>query len=64
MVNGIVIIEPETLISSTTISQLSWCKRKALFNERLRGYGANLAMLLGTVVHELFQVYFSLKLNF
>lgn len=58
MSNGIVILEPETLISSTTMSQLSWCKRKALFNERLRGYGANLAMLLGTCAHELFQVCF------
>lgn len=56
MSHGIVILEPETLLSSTTMSQLSWCKRKALFNERLRGYGANNAMLLGTVAHELFQV--------
>ncbi|KAK0395422.1 hypothetical protein QR680_001273 [Steinernema hermaphroditum] len=54
--HGLVIIEPNVLISSTTISQSFYCQRKAVLLERFRGASAsNSAMLIGNCVHMLFQ---------
>ncbi|CAD6193808.1 unnamed protein product [Caenorhabditis auriculariae] len=54
---GIVIVNPDTLIPCTSVASSSWCSRKVVLNERFRfGCEGNKAMLLGTIVHELFQL--------
>lgn len=53
---GLAILEPDTLISGTAFSQAMYCPRKALFADRFRASGSNLAMTVGTIAHELFQV--------
>ncbi|TMS35141.1 hypothetical protein L596_002601 [Steinernema carpocapsae] len=53
---GVLIVEPNVLVSSTTISQSFFCQRKAVLLERFRGgAGTNAAMLIGSCVHMLFQ---------
>uniref|UniRef100_A0A183BU22 DNA replication ATP-dependent helicase/nuclease DNA2 n=1 Tax=Globodera pallida TaxID=36090 RepID=A0A183BU22_GLOPA len=47
--------EPHTLISGTAFAQSLYCARKALFADRFRATGSNLAMTVGRVAHELFQ---------
>ncbi|KJH45955.1 DNA replication factor Dna2 [Dictyocaulus viviparus] len=54
---GIVIVSPNTLVPCTSITGATWCARKVVLNERFRGPTvANKSMLIGVVVHELFQV--------
>ncbi|KAE9549418.1 hypothetical protein FO519_007369 [Halicephalobus sp. NKZ332] len=52
---GIIVVEPTVLISSTTLAQGFWCKRKAIFSEKFRSCDTNIALTLGNVCHELFQ---------
>ncbi|KAJ1358153.1 hypothetical protein KIN20_016477 [Parelaphostrongylus tenuis] len=54
---GVIVVSPDTLVPCTSITSATWCTRKVVLNERFRGpIVANKAMLIGTVVHELFQV--------
>lgn len=54
---GVVISNPDTLIPCTAIAGSSWCARKVILNDRFRGPGeCNKAMLIGTIIHELFQI--------
>ncbi|KAF7638974.1 Dna2 domain-containing protein [Meloidogyne graminicola] len=53
---GLLIIEPETLISSTQLAQSHYCPRKAMFQDRFRTEETTVAMTVGTVAHELFQI--------
>uniref|UniRef100_A0A7E4ZZ34 DNA replication ATP-dependent helicase/nuclease n=1 Tax=Panagrellus redivivus TaxID=6233 RepID=A0A7E4ZZ34_PANRE len=53
--NGVMIVEPMTLVSSTTLVQALFCKRKAVFTEKFRSSGTNIQMTLGNVCHDLFQ---------
>lgn len=54
--HGIVVLEPNDLISCTTLMQSVFCSRKAVLSENLRGNSTNEAMLLGSIVHSFFQV--------
>ncbi|KAL3092269.1 hypothetical protein niasHT_028147 [Heterodera trifolii] len=47
---------PHTLVSGTAFAQSLYCARKALFSDRFRSPGSNLAMTVGKVAHELFQI--------
>ncbi|WKY13298.1 hypothetical protein Q1695_004259 [Nippostrongylus brasiliensis] len=54
--HGLMIVAPDTLVPCTSIAGATWCPRKAVLNERFRGpTTANKAMLIGIIVHELFQ---------
>uniref|UniRef100_A0A1I8BE57 DNA replication ATP-dependent helicase/nuclease DNA2 n=1 Tax=Meloidogyne hapla TaxID=6305 RepID=A0A1I8BE57_MELHA len=53
---GLLIIEPETLISSTQLAQAHYCPRKAMFQDRFRTTDTTIAMTVGTIAHELFQI--------
>ncbi|KHJ76256.1 DNA replication factor Dna2, partial [Oesophagostomum dentatum] len=54
--HGIVVVAPDTLVPCTSIASSTWCPRKVVLNERFRGpVEANKAMLIGTIMHELFQ---------
>ncbi|VDO91683.1 unnamed protein product, partial [Haemonchus placei] len=50
------IVAPDTLVPCTSIAGATWCPRKVILSDRFRGpTEANKAMLIGTIVHELFQ---------
>ncbi|VDM56466.1 unnamed protein product [Angiostrongylus costaricensis] len=56
--HGVMIVAPDTLVPCTSITSATWCPRKVVLSERFRGPSvANKAMLIGIVVHELFQVH-------
>uniref|UniRef100_A0A8R1IXI2 Dna2 domain-containing protein n=1 Tax=Caenorhabditis japonica TaxID=281687 RepID=A0A8R1IXI2_CAEJA len=53
---GIVILNPNALVPCTAVASASWCMRKTVLNERFKfGNASNKAMLLGTIMHEIFQ---------
>ena len=54
--NGLVIVNPDMLISGTSIVSTLFCMRKAVLNERFKGQDSrSRTMLIGTLVHELLQ---------
>ncbi|KAK6025383.1 DNA replication factor Dna2, partial [Ostertagia ostertagi] len=54
--HGVMIVAPDTLVPCTSIAGATWCPRKVILNERFRGpVEANKAMLIGNIVHEMFQ---------
>ncbi|XGW04625.1 hypothetical protein V3C99_015650 [Haemonchus contortus] len=54
--HGTMIVAPDTLVPCTSIAGATWCPRKVILNDRFRGpTEANKAMLIGIIVHELFQ---------
>ena len=53
---GSIVVEPDTLVSSTAVVSALFCMRKAVLAEKFKGMeGGNRVMLLGTIVHELLQ---------
>lgn len=54
---GILITQTDVLIPCTTVVNSFFCARKAVLNERLKGGGnaVSKAMLMGIIIHELFQ---------
>ncbi|XP_068218032.1 DNA replication ATP-dependent helicase/nuclease DNA2-like [Palaemon carinicauda] len=53
---GIIVIKPDYLISGTSVVSAVFCRRKSVLNERFRGMDSgNKAMLIGSLVHQLFQ---------
>nr|XP_027220953.1 LOW QUALITY PROTEIN: DNA replication ATP-dependent helicase/nuclease DNA2-like [Penaeus vannamei] len=53
---GLIVINPDFLISGTSVVSGVFCRRKAVLNERFRGLDpGNQLMLIGSLVHELFQ---------
>ena len=53
---GFVIVNPDVLVSGTTVVSALFCMRKAVLAEKFKGLeGGNRVMLVGTVVHELLQ---------
>ena len=60
--NGLIVINPDLLVSGTSIVSTLFCMRKAVLSERFKGHeGTSRSMLTGTLVHELLQE--SLKQN-
>lgn len=54
--HGLVVYEPDLLISSTSIVGSLFCKRKSVITERYRGFDpANRIMVIGSLVHKLLQ---------
>lgn len=53
--NGLVVVNPDLLISGTSIVSTLFCMRKAVLNERFKEGGSSRSMLIGTLVHELVQ---------
>ncbi|RXG72621.1 DNA replication ATP-dependent helicase/nuclease DNA2 [Armadillidium vulgare] len=53
---GIVVVNPDYLISGTSVVSAVFCPRKSVLNERFKGYdGGNKIMIIGSLVHQLFQ---------
>ncbi|CAH1985188.1 unnamed protein product [Acanthoscelides obtectus] len=54
--NGLLVFEPDMLISTTSVVNSLFCKRKSVLVESFRGFEpTNKAMLVGTIVHTLLQ---------
>ncbi|GMS84708.1 hypothetical protein PENTCL1PPCAC_6883 [Pristionchus entomophagus] len=55
--DGMVITQTDVLIPCTTVVNSFFCARKAVLGERLKGGGNSVskAMLMGIIIHELFQ---------
>ncbi|XP_018569495.1 DNA replication ATP-dependent helicase/nuclease DNA2 [Anoplophora glabripennis] len=53
---GLVVYEPDFLISATSVVNTLWCKRKSVLSDCFHGFDpANKAMLVGSLVHSLLQ---------
>ncbi|CAI4232763.1 unnamed protein product [Auanema sp. JU1783] len=54
---GLAIANPDVLVPCTSIASSSWCTRKVIINDRFKmSIEPNKAMLIGCIMHELFQV--------
>nr|CAH7738096.1 unnamed protein product [Callosobruchus chinensis] len=54
--NGLLVYEPDMLISTTSVINSLFCKRKSVLVESFRGFEpTNKFMLVGTIVHSLLQ---------
>ncbi|XP_048864961.1 DNA replication ATP-dependent helicase/nuclease DNA2 isoform X2 [Brienomyrus brachyistius] len=54
--SGFLVLQPDVLISCTSISNSIRCMRRAVFSERFKAFdGGSKQMLNGTMVHEIFQ---------
>jgi hypothetical protein len=59
---GYLIVEPDRLVSVTSVVGQCWCERKVAFSERFRFSFDNLDTLKGIIAHELIgRVGFKLK---
>ena len=53
---NLLVVEPDTLISCTSVSESFFCKRKIILGNTLRGPGdTNIPMVYGSMIHEVFQ---------
>lgn len=50
------VVHPDTLVSGTTVSMATKCLRQSILNERFRTEGQSEAMLIGTLLHDLFDL--------
>ena len=54
--NGLIVVQPDILVSGTSVVASLFCRRKAVLSERFRGSEAtSRQMLSGTLVHRLLQ---------
>ncbi len=54
--SGLLVVNPDRLVSGTSIVATMFCQRKALLGEMFKGFeGGNKTMFVGTVLHELLQ---------
>ena len=54
--NGLLVVDPDKLISGTSIVSSLFCMRKSVLNEIFKGLdGSSKTMFIGTLVHELLQ---------
>ena len=62
---GIVILNPNALVPCTAVASSLFCSRKVILNDKFKfGNASNKAMLLGTIIHEIFQVCGSYSFQF
>ena len=54
--NAYIVVHPDTLISGTTVSMGTKCLRQSILNERCRTESQSEAMLIGTFLHDIFDV--------
>jgi DNA replication ATP-dependent helicase Dna2 len=47
------IVNPDTLVSGTRVAESFGCIRRAVLSERIKGVEINREMLVGTLLHEL-----------
>ncbi|XP_028132105.2 DNA replication ATP-dependent helicase/nuclease DNA2 [Diabrotica virgifera virgifera] len=53
---GLIVFEPDILVSSTSVVGSLWCKRRNVLAERFRGFDStNQYMILGTLIHSTLQ---------
>ncbi|CAI2340965.1 unnamed protein product [Caenorhabditis sp. 36 PRJEB53466] len=53
---GIVVLNPNALVPCTSVASATFCSRKTILNDKFKfGNASNKAMLLGTIMHEIFQ---------
>ena len=50
------VIHPDTLVSGTTVSMATKCLRQSVLNERFRTDDQSEVMLIGTLLHDLFDL--------
>lgn len=50
------VIHPDTLVSGTTVSMATKCLRQGILNEQFRTESQSEAMLIGTLLHDLFDL--------
>ncbi|KAG5878691.1 hypothetical protein JTB14_029759 [Gonioctena quinquepunctata] len=54
--DGLLVYEPDLLVSTTSVVGSLWCKRRCVLTERFRGFEpTNQQMLVGSLVHSLLQ---------
>ena len=54
--NGMLVVNPDHLVSGTSVVSTLFCMRKAVLNEQFKGLeGGSKTMFIGTLVHELLQ---------
>ncbi|XP_045462614.1 DNA replication ATP-dependent helicase/nuclease DNA2 [Harmonia axyridis] len=54
--NGLIVYEPDLLISSTSVVGALFCKRRSVLSDKFQGFEAgNEFMLVGTLVHSILQ---------
>ncbi|KAG1656161.1 DNA replication ATP-dependent helicase/nuclease DNA2 [Nymphon striatum] len=54
--SGLIIVNPDFLVSGTSVVSMLFCSRKAVLNEKFRGCDpGNPSMFYGTLIHQLFQ---------
>ncbi|XP_044761350.1 DNA replication ATP-dependent helicase/nuclease DNA2 isoform X2 [Coccinella septempunctata] len=62
--NGLLVYEPDLLISSTSVVNTLFCKRKSVLSDKFQGFEpANEFMLIGTLVHSILQHTLKFKLK-
>ena len=54
--HGMLVVHPDCLLSGTRIADSFDCARKAVLNERFNVGGPSMPMLLGTMLHEMFEI--------
>ncbi|XP_059175966.1 DNA replication ATP-dependent helicase/nuclease DNA2-like [Physella acuta] len=54
--NGLLIVNPDVLLSGTLVVSSVFCARKSVLNEKFKGIDkGNIQMLYGSIIHSLFQ---------
>ena len=59
--NGFLVVDPDRLISATTVSDSFACPRKTVLNQKISPSSYNWSLLKGTLLHSLFQARYNLS---
>lgn len=50
---GFLIVEPDRLVSATSVVGTQWCDRKVVFSEHFRFPGSNVHAFKGNIAHDM-----------